>query len=220
MSLEAPDPIPSFKLPKLPKLGKQQLLVVGVILLAIIPSVYFYMQYKKELSRSANPTQFATEEAKNLVALVSKLMNLPTEETPTVATVNDKEKLKNQPFFSKSENGDKVLIYTTAKKAILYRPSINKIIDVAPVNIGATASASATPQAATPAATTTKFTVLNGTSLVGLTKNYETELKSKVKDAEIINKDNAVVKRTKNIASRCKWFKKQKRQQHSPSRWV
>ena len=169
-------------------------MMVGIVILALVPSVYFYTQYKKAQSKVANPSQFATDEAKNLVTMVSKLMTLPAEETPTVATVNDKDKLKNQPFFAKSENGDKVLIYTTSKKAILYRPSINKIIDVAPVNIGSTASASATQQPSQPTSNGMKYTILNGTSLVGLTKKYETELKAKIKDADVINKDNAVVK--------------------------
>lgn len=195
MSLETPDPEPSFTFPKLPKIGRQHIVVVGLVILALVPSIYFYVQYKNAQSKAANPSQFATDEAKNLVTTVSKLMNLPTEETPTVATVNDKDKLKNQPFFAKSENGDKVLIYTTAKKAILYRPSINKIIDVAPVNIGSTAaSASATPQSARNAANSMKFTILNGTTLVGLTKKYEIELKAKIPEAEVLNKDNAVVK--------------------------
>ncbi len=194
MSLESSDPVPSFSIPKL---NKQTIIGIVVIVLALIPSIYFYSKYQKAQQRLSNPTQFATDEAKSLVAMVSKLMNLPGEETPTVATVNDKEKLKNQPFFAKSENGDKVLIYANAKKAILYRPSINKIIDVAPVNIGPTASASAEPQsqASSPVATANlKFTILNGTSLVGLTKKYETELKEKVQNAEVIAKDNAVLK--------------------------
>lgn len=194
MSLESADPVPSVSFPKK---TKQVGIVVGVIILMLIPSVYFYSKYKKAQQRLANPAQFATDETKNLVAMVSKLMNLPAEETPTVATVNDKEKLKDQPFFAKSENGDKVLIYTNAKKAILYRPSINKIIDVAPVNIGPAASASAevnAPSGASPKAVAMKFTILNGTSHVGLTKKYETELKEKVASADVIAKDNAVLK--------------------------
>ena len=66
---------------------------------------------------------------------VAALIELPAGEDPTIVTITDKTKLADQPFFAPAENGDIVLIYATAKKAYLYRPSTNKIIDVAPLNI-------------------------------------------------------------------------------------
>ena len=79
-------------------------------------------------------TAQAQAEANALVAKVSKLMDLPTDETPTIATVTDVSIVKDQPFFAKAQNGDKVLIYQKAGKAILYRESENKIIEVGAVN--------------------------------------------------------------------------------------
>ena len=73
---------------------------------------------------------------KSVVAEISKIMILPVGEDPTVATVADPEKLKGQSFFVNAKKDDKVLIYTNAKKAILYRPSERKIVEVAPLNIG------------------------------------------------------------------------------------
>ncbi len=132
--------------PKLSALSKQQKLIalgVGILFLAIIPSVYFITQYRSMQARLRDPAKYAQQESNAMIARVAGLMALPTDETPTVAIVNDVEKLKNQQFFSHSANGDRVLIYTKAKKAILYRPSINKIIDVAPLNVNQTASESA-----------------------------------------------------------------------------
>ena len=61
-------------------------------------------------------------------------MDLPQDETPDLAKVSNKEKLAGQPFFQKSQNGDVVLIYLKAKKAILYRPSTNRVIDMVPLS--------------------------------------------------------------------------------------
>jgi len=109
-------------------------LVVPVIaVVAILVAAYFYNQIR---TLKNNPQIAAEKEVSALVNKVSKLVVLPTGEVPTVATVSDPEALKNQSFFATAEKGDKVLIYTQAKKAILYSVSLNKIIDVAPLNIG------------------------------------------------------------------------------------
>lgn len=83
-----------------------------------------------------DPNSVAKEEIKELVSKLSKLVVLPEGEEPVVATVTDKEKLKDQPVFAKAENGDKILIYSKAQKAYIYRPGSNLLIDVIPVNIG------------------------------------------------------------------------------------
>lgn len=83
-----------------------------------------------------NSQMVAENELKDVVAKVGKLMVLPEGETPTLATVADPEKLKDQKFFTNAKTGDKVLIYANSQKAILYNPSSNKIVEVAPVNLG------------------------------------------------------------------------------------
>lgn len=114
-------------------------ILVILLLVAIGAASYFYLQFA-ELKK--NPQKLAQQEVQELVSKVSKLIVLPEGETPTVATVTDPEKLKDQPFFTNAKNGDKVLIYTNAKKAILYDPVKNKIVEVAPVNIGETTAPS------------------------------------------------------------------------------
>lgn len=75
------------------------------------------------------------KEVQNLVENVSAIAVVPTDETPTIATVSDPEVLKNQSFFLGAKKGDKVLIYSVAKKAVLYDPVAHKIINIAPLNI-------------------------------------------------------------------------------------
>ena len=96
-------------------------------------AVYFYNEYSG-LKQDIN--KVTQQEVAKLVAQVGKLIILPEGETPTLATLSDLEKLKDQSFFAKAKTGDKVLIYTNAKKAILYSPELNKIVEVAPINIG------------------------------------------------------------------------------------
>lgn len=122
-------------------------LILILLILAGI-AVYFYSQYQNTKTLLQNPNQASSEETKTLLTQVGKLIELPTGESPTIATVSDKTKLLDQPFFAKAENGDKVLIYSNAKKAILYRPSINKIIEVAPVNMGSNNQTNPNPSGA------------------------------------------------------------------------
>ena len=115
-----------------------------IIVIAVIAALgiggyftYNYVQEKNaEIERLSDPQQAAKDEATKVKELVANLVEVPADENPTIATVNDASKLKSQAFFAKSHNGDKVLIFTKAKKAYLYRPSTNKVIEVAPINIG------------------------------------------------------------------------------------
>lgn len=115
-------------------LKNKKIYLTIVILIALLPSLYFYKKYKKA-QNIVNSLPKNIDETKFLIDKVNSLIILPKNETPIVATVSDKNKLTDQPFFQAAENGDKVLIYSKSKKAILYRPKINKIIDVAPVNL-------------------------------------------------------------------------------------
>lgn len=118
------------------KRARWLIIIFIVLILVTLPSYYFYNKYQKTQALLQNPNQASTAEAQGLVNNVGKLMELPANEQPQIATVSDKTKLSGQAFFAHAENGDKVLFYSNAKKVILYRPSINKIIDVSPANIG------------------------------------------------------------------------------------
>lgn len=115
-------------------------LLIGAVL-ALIPSYYFYTKYQQAQKLLKNPQQVSLEQTKSVVDKVGKLITLPNDETPSLATVQDKSKLKDQPFFKNAVNGDKLLLFIKAKKAILYRESNNKIIEVAPINIQKQAAA-------------------------------------------------------------------------------
>ena len=117
------------------------LISVFVIFLSISSLFYLYKNNQKPTNPiNSQPTSIESE-LESLLKKVNRIIVLPEGEVPTVATVTDKNKVNNQQFFARSENGDKALIYTKAKKAFLYRPSANKIIEVMPINIESSASA-------------------------------------------------------------------------------
>jgi len=107
--------------------------LIVLIVLSLGAAGYFFWQFTELKS---NPQRFIQEETQALINKVSRLIVLPEGETPTIATVSDPEKLKDQPFFAKAKTGDKVLIFSTSQKAILYDPVNDIIVEVAPINIG------------------------------------------------------------------------------------
>lgn len=166
-------------------------IVVGIIvLIAAGVSYYFYAQEQdaQKLLQGAN-SQLSQEQVKNLVDKVGKIIELPTGETPQVATVSDKSQLKGQ-FFANAEDGDTVLIYTNAKKAFLYRPSENKIIEVGPINLEPTKAVASASDSANPKPLV-NVALYNGTTTVGLTGKVEKLLGEKEPDVTIIDKENA-----------------------------
>lgn len=114
-------------------------IVVAVAIIAVMGAgvgLYYYIRPAPPLPTNT-PEQTAKERDAQLVEKVGMLILLPQGETPTVATVSDLSKLQDQLFFANAQIGDLVLIYTQARKAIIYRPSLNKIIEVGPLVGGA-----------------------------------------------------------------------------------
>lgn len=112
-------------------------IVFVILFILVVISVGLAVYFYRELSTyKEDPQKIIQEEVQAVVARVEQLMILPEGETPTLATVSDLTELKNQPFFAHAKIGDKVLLYANARKAILFDPVANKIVEVAPINIG------------------------------------------------------------------------------------
>lgn len=104
------------------------MVVVAVLVFGII-GAGIWLRTSKE-----SPAEQSQREAQELVAAVSKLVLLPTDEQPLIATVSDPAQFKGQAFFERASMGDKILIFNKARKAILYSPSKKLVIDIAPLN--------------------------------------------------------------------------------------
>lgn len=170
-------------------------IVAVITLTAGGAALYFYQQYQQAQNLLKNPTLSAQQEQQSLIDKVGKLMELPKDEQPTIATVSDVTKLKGQSFFANAKNGFKVLIYAKAKKAILYDPVSNKIIDIGPINIG---EQSAAPSPAISQAPV-KVALYNGTKTVGFASTIEKQLKEKSPKFTVVSKGNARLDHKKTI---------------------
>lgn len=116
------------------KLPVNRLPWVIVAVFAVI-SLFLLTQYNDAKAKLASPqaSVAAAKQVSDTLGKVAKLAVVPTNETPTVATVANAAKLKGQSFFANAKDGDKVIVYSQAKEAILYRPSTNQIVTIAPV---------------------------------------------------------------------------------------
>jgi hypothetical protein len=165
---------------------------LGTILLfliaaaAIVGGYYYYDKYQKVLK---DPEIITRQETEWLVSRVSTLMQLPQDETPSIATVIDKDKLKDQPFFKDCENGDKVLIYTKNQRAILYRPSSNKVIDVTQLSIDQTTEDGTDLSGVE--AQMVQIAIYNGTNDPKLLESTEATLKDSISNIQVKSASNA-----------------------------
>ncbi|MDP1884192.1 MAG: LytR C-terminal domain-containing protein [Candidatus Moranbacteria bacterium] len=162
------------------------------VVLAGVGSLYFYSRHMEvgiwrksdtsQISGAGNDAGQVQDDLQMTKAAVEKLMELPVGEEPVLATVTDVDKIRTQKFFDKAQNGDRVLIYKDNQKLILYRPTINKIIEVSQTS-GLEAKAPSADQTAqvtndaAPAAdeavaaeSPVRVAVYNGSTIKGLAK--------------------------------------------------
>lgn len=110
-------------------------LMVGLVVFALFIGVAATSGYYAVKEQVLGASTKASTPEVELAEIIKKIENhaLLPDETPTVATVSDATKLSDERFFDDARNGDIVVIYKDAKKAILYRPSVDRIIEMGPV---------------------------------------------------------------------------------------
>jgi hypothetical protein len=135
---------------------KKTKIVLGVVVIALVVSIITNVSLANQISTLKDPQGAAQNQIRKVVADVGKLIVLPADETPTIATVSDLAPLKSQPFFNNAAVGDQVLIYTNARKVILWRPAENKIIEVAPLTVNSLPTPSDALQNVSPTSTVPK----------------------------------------------------------------
>ncbi len=106
--------------------ARRRLRKVGLLLAILLIAVVGAIAWRAH--SQADPDAATTK----LIAEVSQRAVLPTGEKPTVTTIVDKDKV-NQSFLQNAHNGDKVLLYFQAGKAVVYRPSTHQIVNIGPL---------------------------------------------------------------------------------------
>ena len=123
--------------------GPRTMLIVILIVLFVAAtggfawSYWKYQQVQKEIAKLATlegQQELTKKQVQEIIKKESLLIVVPEKEEPIVATIIDVKSLsKDQPFYKDAKNGDKLIIYPKAKKAIIYDPDRNILVNVGPI---------------------------------------------------------------------------------------
>lgn len=140
---------PKVSQPKTRRRGRGGLIFNLILLIAIIAVAVLFVQAeqkRRNIESDLRETSQLLEELKNssenrgaqvaaeVLSRVRSHIDVPTEPEPTVATIIDVEQLRQtNAFYEQAKNGDHLII--TEKRAILYDPERDIIVDVIPVSV-------------------------------------------------------------------------------------
>ena len=110
----------------------RRLLVLIIAIAIILIGGFAYYQSSKQTFEAGQ--ELTDDQVQDILASVGKHIKLPADETPLVATVADIDLLlEREPFYTGADNGDILLLYPNAGKAILYAPDEDLIVNVGPI---------------------------------------------------------------------------------------
>lgn len=114
------------------------ILITIIVILVGVAGVFAY----KYIDSVQNDPQYQNAE---VLGYIGKVVDLPSEQ-PTIATIIDTTKLSSLSLRTRALNGDKLLIYTSAKRLVLYRPATKKVIEILTIVDGQTTQQPGTDQ--------------------------------------------------------------------------
>lgn len=114
-----------------PRLRPRTIVVVLllILLVAVVVGAYFF-----GMRRAGG----GMTEDKEVLTAVGKHIMLPKDIEPKIGKMQNPEQFKSDPFLSQAEIGDYILFYPyegRTVKAILWRPSLDRVVDVSLVSI-------------------------------------------------------------------------------------
>jgi hypothetical protein len=115
-------------------------LIACIVIIVALLALVGYLLLSKSDSGSSGSKNDDKKESGRVVKEIGELYIVPTEEEPTVAAIKDKSKLSKQDFFKDAQNGDYLVVYSKAGLALIYRESVDKLVNAGPINANATQS--------------------------------------------------------------------------------
>lgn len=117
--------------------SKLLIFVMGLIVVGLLAACgYLFFEYQKAVAKQPKTD---AQKIADISQRVGDAVVLP-DEKPTIATVADKTKLSEPQLATQAKNGDEILVYSKAKRVILYRPSLHKVVDMFRVDVPAATS--------------------------------------------------------------------------------
>lgn len=121
----------------------------ALLILAIIIGVLFInslIQDRNRLQKQLETNASKKPDTTEIVANLSRSVELPLDEQPEVRTIEDASKFTEQnPSLSDIKNGDMLLFFAKSKKVVVYRPVTKKAVVV--VTLAEPAATESTPNA-------------------------------------------------------------------------
>lgn len=109
-------------------------LVIIVLIIAGAIFVANLINDRNRLQQQLNDTKgeiSGSQQVKDIVNRLASSVELPSDETPQMRTIEDAAKFTEQnPSLGDIKNGDVLLFFEKSKKVVVYRPSTKKAIVV------------------------------------------------------------------------------------------
>ncbi|OGC58410.1 hypothetical protein A3A70_00150 [candidate division WWE3 bacterium RIFCSPLOWO2_01_FULL_42_11] len=181
------------------QLSKVTIAALSISTLVIIGAIsvvgYVYLGKTPDSSNTQNSSQDEDPSIK----ILKKYLDFP-EENPTLTTITDPEKLKDEAFFKNALKGDQLFFFPKSGKAILFRPDTKHIIEMTNFTVteaekvGSVGTGTTNPSANNQIESL-RIVILNGAGVEGLALQTEKLFTGKtipnVKEIKVTEKANA-----------------------------
>ncbi len=109
--------------------GMMVKVILGLVVVALIAGGLYYRNYNSPEAEQAR----IEKENKDMLAEIGERMLLPQEE-PVIYNIEDPALLASQqPFFTGSVEGDRLILFPQTAKAVIWSPERKVIVNVGPI---------------------------------------------------------------------------------------